>query len=149
MPVKKARVFSRAFKHSAVERMEAGDNVSALARQLGVRRKLLYEWRDAYRAGGVEALRGRGRPRKGAVTVGARNKPDGGASSGPGADLAAAKQRIAELERKVGQQALEADFLEQALQLLETSRQANGRPGASASTASSRRGRSGKATGQD
>jgi len=57
-----ARRFDRAFKMAALERMAAGANVSALSRELGVRRKLLYRWRDTVRRGGVEALRGVGRP---------------------------------------------------------------------------------------
>ena len=149
MPVKQARDFSRDFKMSAVSRIEAGDNVSALALELGVHRKLLYEWRDAFRAGGADALRSRGRPRKGTVVVGARSTPKAGSAGGPGAELAAAKQRIAALERKVGQQALEADFFGQTLQLLETSRQASNRPGERASMASSRPGCSGKAAKRD
>ncbi len=150
MPVKRSRVFSREFKLEALSRMEAGENISRLARELGVRRKLLYEWRDAWRAGGEAALRPPGRPRKGVAVVGAR---DGGgarafagpAPSGPAAELAVARRRIAELERKVGQQALEADFFRQALQRVETLRQPGDRPGGTASTASSRPGRGGKA----
>jgi transposase len=61
---KKARVFSREFKLRAVERMIAGEGSSALARELQLRRKLLYEWKDHYLVGGVEALRTRGRPRR-------------------------------------------------------------------------------------
>jgi hypothetical protein len=49
------------------------------------------------------------------------------------------------LERKVGQQALEADFFRQALRLFETSRRPSDRSGGTASTASSRPGPSGKA----
>lgn len=128
------RVFPRSFKVAAVLRMEGCENVSALARELGVRRKLLYEWRDGLRAEGEAGLRSRGRPRKGS-----------GPGSGSAGDLAAAQHRIAELERKVGQQALEADFLRQALQLLETSRRPDDRRGGTASTASSRSGRGGKA----
>jgi transposase-like protein len=41
--------------------MEAGENVSDLARQLGVSRKSIYQWRNRYRLGGSKALRGRGR----------------------------------------------------------------------------------------
>tara|TARA_B100000315_G_scaffold235623_1_gene250717 strand:- start:916 stop:1305 length:390 start_codon:yes stop_codon:yes gene_type:complete len=128
--------------------MESGENVSALARELGVRRKLLYEWRDAYRAGGAEALRSPGRPRKGTVVVGAR--PGGalpkGRSGKSGEDeLAQARRRIAELERKVGQQALEADFFKEALQHLEASARPSDRPGETACTPLSRRGRGGKA----
>ena len=139
----KPRVFSREFKLSALSRMEAGENVSALSRELGIRRKLLYQWREAFRSGGPEALRGRGRPGK-AVAVG---PPVGGgpASSGLAEQLAAARGRIAELERKIGQQALEAAFFRQALQLFETSRRASDRPGGTASMPSSRPGRGGKA----
>ena len=157
-----SRVFSRDFKLSALSRMEGGENVSALARELNVRRKLLYEWRAAFRAGGPEALRSRGRPRKGSVVLGAKSggarvsvasAPGGGSggrsSAGSGDELAAAKRRIAELERKVGQQALEADFFRQALQLFETSRGPSDRPGGTASMASSRPGRGGKAAKED
>ena len=145
------RVFSRDFKLSVLARMEAGENVSALSRELSIRRKLLYEWRAALRSGGPEALRGPGRPRKGTAVVG-WTKVGGccpevseGPASGAAGELAAARRRIAELERKVGQQALEADFFRQALQLSETSRRPSGRPGGTASTASSRPGRGGKA----
>ena len=142
----RSRVFSRDFKLAALSRMEGGENISALSRELNVRRKLLYEWRAAFRAGGPEALRGPGRPSKGVVVVGAKCGGQRGARSpGPGDELASARLRIAELERKVGQQALEADFLRQALQLFETSRRPSDRPGGTASTASSGRGRGGKA----
>jgi transposase-like protein len=142
MPKVKWRRFGRAFKLSALSRMDSGENVSALSRELNIRRKLLYEWRDAFRAGGEEALRDRGRPPRGSVVVGARR---GGPPGDPPDALGAARRRIAALERKVGQQALEADFLGQALQLLETSRQPRVRTGARASSASSGPGRGGKA----
>jgi transposase-like protein len=64
MSNQKVRSFSREFKLRAVQRMEAGENVSALARELTVKRVILYRWRDAYRIGGLEALRLRGRPSK-------------------------------------------------------------------------------------
>ena len=51
-----ARRLSREFKLAALARMAAGENVSALSRELGVRRKLLYQWRDAVRRGGAEAF---------------------------------------------------------------------------------------------
>ena len=62
---KKPRVFSREFKLMVVRRMLAGETVRALARKTKVLRKDLYIWRDRYRSGGAEALRGCGRPRKG------------------------------------------------------------------------------------
>ncbi len=152
MPRSKPRRFGRDFKLSALSRMAAGENVSALSRELNVRRKLLYEWRDAFRAGGEDALRSPGRPPRGSPVPGAES---GGASGlagspegppgGPPGELAAARQRIAALERKVGQQALEADFLDEALQLLEISRRPRVRTGARASSASSGPGRGGKA----
>jgi transposase len=152
--MRRSRSFSQEFKVSAVCRLESGEKVSALSRELQVGRKLLYEWRAALRAGGLEALRGRGRPRKGTVFIGARTltsrvlrkaEPDGEGSIALADELAVARGRIAELERKVGQQALEADFFRQALQLFETSRRPSDRSGGTASMASSKPGRSGKA----
>src|SRR5258708_7119492 len=93
-----ARIFRRETKLAAVGRMLAGENVSALARELKLRRKLLYAWRDNFRSGGPEALRTRGRPRKSASIASAAAAP-------PAVDeLTTAKRRIAELERKIGQQ---------------------------------------------
>src|SRR6266849_1173579 len=58
------RVFSRDFKLGIIRRILAGENVSALGRELRLSRKDLYAWRDRFLAGGPEALRGRGRPRR-------------------------------------------------------------------------------------
>jgi transposase-like protein len=63
MSKKAIRLFSREFKLRVVHRMLAGENVSALAREIKVLRKDLYVWRDRFRSGGPEALRDRGRPR--------------------------------------------------------------------------------------
>lgn len=106
---KKARVFNREFKLRAVERMLAGESSSALARELHLRRKLLYQWKDAYLVGGVEGLRTRGRPRKDQILGMAP------AAKTERAELLQARRRIAELERKVGQQQLENDFFAEAL----------------------------------
>ncbi len=152
MPKSKSRRFGREFKLSALSRMDTGENVSALSRELNVRRKLLYEWRDAFRAGGEEALRGPGRPPRGSLVLGAKGGGCYGLAGSPEAPpgdprdaFATARRRIGVLERKVGQQALEADFLGEALQLLEISRRPRVRTGARASLASSGPGRSGKA----
>jgi transposase-like protein len=61
---KKGRVFSREMKLAATRRMMAGENVSALTRELKLRRTQLYVWRDNFRTGGPSALRTRGRPSK-------------------------------------------------------------------------------------
>jgi transposase len=135
---KKARVFSREMKLAALRRMLAGENVSALARELKLRRKLLYAWRDNFRSGGPEALRTRGRPRK---TV-AIDLPEVTASpmAAPALDeLSKAKQRVAELERKIGQQQVELDFFRQALRQVRGKRRPSDGPGATASTPSCRR----------
>jgi transposase-like protein len=38
--------YPRAFRELAVERMKSCDNIAALARELGVHRTVLYQWRD-------------------------------------------------------------------------------------------------------
>ncbi|MEM1047372.1 MAG: helix-turn-helix domain-containing protein [Pseudomonadota bacterium] len=53
---KKRRRFSRHFKQMLVTRMEAGENVSALAREVGVQRPQLYRWRNAFRTNANRAL---------------------------------------------------------------------------------------------
>ena len=142
------RRLSREFKLAALARMAAGENVSALGRELGVRRKLLYQWRDTVRRGGAEALRGVGRPpaAERLVRVPARPRAVVPVAVAVPDDLARAREQIAALERKIGQQALELDFFGQALQLMEQAgRRPSVPPDAPASTASSGPGRSGKA----
>jgi transposase len=132
------RVFSRDFKLGIIRRILAGENVSALGRELRLTRKDLYAWRDRFLAGGPEALRGRGRPCKAGASA-----ASGAAAAvppvGPGAELEAACRRIAELERKIGQQQVELDFFRQALRQVGGARQPNDGLGLRASTRSSRR----------
>src|ERR1700680_982421 len=89
------RVFSREFKLGVVRRMLAGENVSALGRELKLMRKDLYVWRDRFLAGGPQALRGRGRPRKaeaaGLAAEGPRAKPP---PDTPAAELDAAARAL-------------------------------------------------------
>ena len=59
---KNRRTFSEAFKKAALERMEAGAQVSELARELKIRRKLLYAWKA--RRDSPAPARPRGRPRR-------------------------------------------------------------------------------------
>jgi transposase-like protein len=133
--------------------MFQGENVSALARELGIKRKLLYQWRDRFRAGGEAGLRSRGRPKRdfldgvcgpaAAVVVPAIpvastevTKPRAGSGDAVLA-LAAAEARVAELERKVGRQALELDFFREALRRLKDARSTTGATTALRSTRSS------------
>lgn len=106
MKGKSPRVFSREFKARAVRRMQAGESPSALARELGVRRKLLYEWKDRVAEGGEENLRSRGRPSRAAGAVKRTREQD-------------EQRRIAELERLVGKQQALISFFENALQQVE------------------------------
>ena len=126
MSKRKIRVFSREFKLAAVRRMIAGENVSALSRELKVRRKDLYCWRDRFRSGGPDALRGRGRPRKAAVAAPSAGHPM--TQTAPDAQLAATRTRIAELERKVGQQQVDIDFFREALRLWDAPNPNGGAP---------------------
>ena len=115
--------------------MLAGENVSALARELKVLRKDLYKWRASFRSGGPAALRGRGRPRK----LVQAEPLDASAAAPPESELTKAQRRIAELERKIGQQQVELDFFRQALRQVRGKRRPSDGPGAGSSTRSSRR----------
>ena len=103
--------YAKELKLAAVRRVLAGESVRAVAEEIGIRRKRLYVWKDRYAELGEAGLvrRRGGRPRK-EVSV------EAGAESLPGrGELLAARKRIAELERKVGQQELELDFFGEAL----------------------------------
>jgi len=104
--------YAAELKLSAVRRVLAGESVRAVAQELGIRRKRLYVWKDRYAELGEAGLvhRRGGRPRKPAAVAGSGSE----ATAGRG-ELLAARKRIAELERKVGQQELELDFFGEAL----------------------------------
>ena len=125
---KKRRSFTRDYKLSVLARMAETPNIVGLAQELGLERKLLYCWRDRYEAGGAEGLRRAGRPS--AATAAERDQPGEPAAQ----SVPDAQQRIGELERKIGQQQLEADFFRAALQQVRGRRRTNGAPGEKAST---------------
>lgn len=135
---KKPRVFSRDFKLTLVRRMLAGEKVGALARETTVLRKDLYIWRARYRSGGAEALRGCGRPHRG-EGIAAPNKPAAVTAKSSVAELGTARQRIAELERKVGQQQVELDFFQQTLRQVRAARRPSTELGVTEFTESSKR----------
>ena len=91
------RKFTREFKLEAVRRLDMGVPVAELARALEVNPNVLHRWRREQQQGPGNVFPGNGR----------RRWPEG---------------RIAELERKVGQQALEIDFLRDCLQRVEEQR---------------------------
>jgi transposase-like protein len=106
----KHREYPIALKRAALARVAAGESIAEVARDLKLRGRLLYAWRDKVRTGGPAALRERGRPRKGATAV-ARPAV---VAAGEG-ELARAQRRVAELERKIGQQQVDLDFFRRAL----------------------------------
>ena len=118
----------REFKLRALARMDDTVNITALAKELGVQRKLLYIWRRKYQSGGAEALHSIGRP----LNI---SRPFEAASAPSSlAEVGAEQRRIEELERKVGQQQLELDFFRAALQQVREARRTNGDPGGKASS---------------
>jgi transposase len=99
-----------ALKVKAIKRVERGEGVLPVARDLGVTRKALHDWIRAYKADGPEGLNRKRGPKPGRR----RLKPVG--------DVVMSKspaQRIAELEAVIGRQQLELDFFRQALRALE------------------------------
>jgi transposase len=95
--MKSRRKFSRKFKQTAIRQMAGGKSAAEVARALEVHPSDLYRWRRELDEHGAEAFTGSGRKR-------------------------ADEDRVAELERKVGRQALEIDFLKRALQHVEEQR---------------------------
>ena len=110
------RVFSVAFKEAAIRRVEAGETHAAVARELTIERKLLYDWRAAYRMHGTAGLVNRKPGRKPGLLTKPQAMPVKPSPALPG-DLAEAHARIAELERKIGRQQMELDFFRRALHL--------------------------------
>ena len=120
----KNRVFTREFKEGVTQRILNGESVSALHQELQIKRSILYRWRDAYRKEGAAGLqRPVGRP------PGVPNPP-----RAPASPEEATARRVAELERKIGQQALDIDFLQRAFKRVKESRRKNVETGGTAST---------------
>jgi transposase len=119
----KNRVFSQEFKESVAQRILNGESVSSLHHQLQIKRSVLYRWRDAYRKEGAMGFHAVGRPPGISASPRPKTSPE-----------EAAAQKIAELERKIGQQSLDLDFLRRAFKRVKESRQKNTTAGATAST---------------
>jgi transposase len=120
--------WTREFKLRALARMDEAADITALAKELGVQRELLYIWRRKFRSGGAEALQAIGRPSNSGGSFGAASIP----SSCSG--IVTEQRRIEELERKVGQQQLELDFFRAALRHVREQRRRKGEPGETPST---------------
>ena len=108
------RQFTKEFKVAAVRRLEQGVSIAEVARALEVNPNVLHRWRREIRQGPGHAFPGNGKQRW-------------------------SEGRIAELERKVGQQALEIDFLKGCLQRIEEQRMLQVLSGNPRSTGKSKR----------
>ena len=91
--------------------MKACDNISELARELGIRRKWLYKWSEQERG----ATAGSSAP----ATDQAKSDGAGKESSIRETQL---RQQVQQLQSKVAQQSLEIDFFKGALQRIEQRR---------------------------
>jgi transposase-like protein len=142
MAGRRFRIFSRAFKEAAVRRILAGEKIRSVAEELRLRSQLLYTWLDYYEQGGADALVPRGRPHKAVAWARRRalvQEPSRQARKYRHAGNDARDSRLVELERKVGQQAVELDFFKQALRhVKEPPRPSSGRGGRASSRSSTR-----------
>jgi transposase-like protein len=124
---KKSRKYSVDFKQEAVRRMAQATTIVGLAKQLGVRRKLLYQWRDQFQAEGRAGLERR------------RGRPPGSKSETVSPPVpTAADLRIAELERLLGRKQLEVDFLKRAFEQVRGAASSHTSDGGKASIAASK-----------
>ena len=107
------RKFTREMKLAALQRLEAGSSVAEVARAFEVNPNVLHRWRREFRQGPGNAFPG----------VGQKRWED---------------TQKAQLERKIGQQALEIDFLKGCLQRIEEQRMLQALTGKPQSTATSK-----------
>ena len=108
------RTFTKEFKLAAVRRLEAGVSMAEVARGLEVSPSVLQRWRHEFRQAPGNAFPGNGQRRW-------------------------SEGRVAELERKIGQQAVEIDFLKGCLQRIEEQRMLQASTGNPPSTRGSKR----------
>lgn len=116
MAKKRVGRFPRAFVQMAVERLNGCEDISKLAKELGVHRRLLYTWRDKLEA--MQATQGEARP--------VRNTRE-----------AALRKEVGQLKRVLAEKTLEVDFFKGALQKVEARRQKSEEAGERASTTKS------------
>ncbi|MFG3596194.1 transposase [Bradyrhizobium sp. RDI18] len=127
----KNRQYPTAYKLKTIKRVEQGEAVLPVARELGISRKLLHDWIKAWKAHGPEGLNRKPGPKPGPRKL-KPLQPEANKRSA----LARANARIAELERLVGRQQMDIDFFRKALRAMERPA-TQGKP-ASASSKSSK-----------
>lgn len=100
------RKFTKELKLAAVQQLERGSSAAEVARAFEINPNVLHRWRKEFRHGPANAFPGEGKRRW-------------------------EETKVAQLERKVGQQAVEIDFLKACLQRIEEQRMlqaVNGKP---------------------
>jgi transposase-like protein len=97
----------------ALERLKSCDNVGALAQELGVHRRLLYNWRDRW------------------------EPVDDGTGPVQNSKERELRRQVDQWKRLAADKTLEADFFKGALQKVEARRQSNTKSGETASTTKS------------
>jgi len=141
------RQLSTDLKLQIIQRVEAGESVSAVAKERGVLRQSIYVWLAAYRALGIAGLNQKRGPkpggkRKAASTRGAASSDAASSSAPPRVEakpieeLSRAQARIAELERVIGRQQADLHFFRESLRLWDAK---SPRSGAPTSTKSSKK----------
>ena len=140
--MKVQRSFSPETKFEVVRRYLDGERACLLAREFSIRASLVHQWEAAYRREGSAGLRRTGRPSR-ADRLGEVVSPR--VSDDLADPLVVAERKIALLERKLTQQALEIDFFKVALPLLERPQSVTDQTDATMSTPSSTGGHRGKA----
>src|ERR1700733_13318852 len=95
----RVRVFSTTFKEDIVRRLESGEALAAVSKEIGIARKLLYEWRWAWRRLGVAGLNRRRGPKAGLGRKMATGDPRGAAVASPPPSAEGTSASVAELAR--------------------------------------------------
>src|SRR6202166_5132474 len=123
----RVRLFSTAFKEDVVRRLESGEALAAVSKELGIARKLLYEWRCAWRRDGAAGFNRRRGHKTGVSGKMATSDPPGAAlasspppaegTSASVAELARAKARIEDLARLVDVPQIDLRCFRKALRL--------------------------------
>jgi transposase-like protein len=110
---RKTRVgrYPKEFRRLAVERLKSCDNIVALARELGVHRRLLYKWRDELEA----------------AEIAEESPPQTSRES-------TLRKEVHQLKRLLAEKTVEVDFFKGALQKIEARRQRRESSGETAST---------------
>lgn len=117
----KTKWYSFEFKKAAVERARTAPSIPALSKELGVHYCQIYRWLRICEEQGEAGLQTHGRVGRSSRAPIPPAPPD-------------PQNRIAELERKIGQQQVDLDFLERAFKRVKESRPNNTGSGATAST---------------